>query len=109
MQEAPYKYEKKKVKTVNITLEDGRVFQIDAHKIAHDKATHYMDDDQILYQEEYECVIRDQEDLREWMLNNMNWYELEPVQVGQVKFKDLKDCEISETNYTSEGNNINEK
>lgn len=89
---------KKKVKKVFIKLEDGRTYSILAHAVAHDRATYYAEKDtDTTYQDEYDYVMSDDGDdeLFDWLWNNMNWYEHDPVLEATDEPDDLSDVEVS--------------
>ena len=74
--EKPYKF-------IEVNLADGRIYQIEAHFVAHDRATHYGKSDEFPsfeegYKEEYDFTICNSDELGDWLQNNMNWYELKP-------------------------------
>lgn len=70
---------------IQIELEDGRIYCIDAHKVAHDRATDVAEAGES-YQEQYEHMMTevDGSDLIDWLLNNMDWYELEPRLIRDI-------------------------
>ena len=97
--EKPYKY-------INLSLEDGRVYRIDAHKVAQDRASHYGKSDKYPsfedgYKEEYDYTITSPDELGEWLMNNMDWYELDPQYSGRTEH-DLSDAQVTEKNYYHE-------
>lgn len=94
--EKPYRF-------VDLTLEDGREFRIEAHKIAHDRASHYGNSDEFEsfeegYKEEYDYTICNSDELGEWLFNNMDWYELEPLLL-RINVPDLCDAVVDAKNY----------
>lgn len=82
-------------KQIRITLTDGRIYGIDAEKVAEDYAKTHDDDPDTTYQENFDHCFGDNETLEDWLFNNMNWYELDPVLI-QHFLEPLEDCEILE-------------
>lgn len=92
-----------KVKKIFLKLDDGRIYSIPAHVIAHNRATYYAQKDKdTTYQEEYDFAMRDSYELNDWLWNNMNWYEHGPTLEKEAKIPDLKDAVIDES-WTAEG------
>lgn len=82
-------------KQIRITLADGRVYGIDADKVAHDKAKD-CESQEDSYDIWYSSILANDAELEEWLHNNMNWYELEPVLL-QHFLKPIRDCDIEST------------
>jgi hypothetical protein len=88
---------------IDLTLEDGREYRIEAHKIAHYRANHYGKSSEFPsfqegYKEEYDYTICNSDELGEWLMNNMDWYELEPVLIRH-ELPDLSDARVVAKNY----------
>ena len=74
---------------IRINFPDGSVWFVDANKIAEDRAKYYTQkdfEDGEFPQEEYNdqfaeevrWVLKDDFELIDWMLNNMDWEEIQP-------------------------------
>lgn len=82
-------------KRIHVTLEDGRVYSVPAHAVAHDRATYYAEKDaDTTYEQEYEITASDDYELGDWLLNNMNWYELPDVRAEAIERGDLADVAV---------------
>lgn len=89
----------KPYETIGITLLDGREYRVKAHDVAHDRAEYYVKfDSDTTYQEEYDYCIADSDELGDWLMNNMDWYELNPVLIRH-DVPDLCDAGIYAKNY----------
>jgi len=86
-----------KVKKVYLTLEDGRVYFLPLHVVAHDRATRYAElDKDTTYQEEYDYAMsaEGQDCAMDWLYSNMNWYEHDPTFVSNPVFESIKRVHI---------------
>jgi hypothetical protein len=63
----------------------GWGWEIDAHAIAHHRATYYSSPDRIsgqqsqadsIYEEDYNYTVSDNSELIDWYENNMNWEDI---------------------------------
>lgn len=92
MNNSPVKPTNKRVK---LFLQDGRVFSVSAHVIAHDRATYYAKKDpETTYAYEYAAV--DNSELRDWLLNNMDWWDLAPRQELKHTLTPLSDAIVED-------------
>ena len=82
------------VKRLRYTLKDGRVFDLDAHIVAHDRAVYYAaQDPDTTFQQEYDFTLRDDAELIDWAQNNMDWYEHPVCEVIQMP-KNISDVSV---------------
>jgi hypothetical protein len=89
-------------KRIRITLEDGRVFSVEASAVAHDRASYYAaKDPDTSYQEEYDFTLGDSSELVDWLQNNMNWWEMNPRLEGQKEQPALRDAEVEQIRVVS--------
>lgn len=79
------------MKTIHIHLDNGEVWELQANCVAHSRATYYANQDtkKVTYENdfqfhedwlktfnhEYEVTLNDDEELRDWLTNNMDWNE----------------------------------
>jgi hypothetical protein len=89
---------------IELRLSNDQVYRIEANKIAHDRAKNYMDDDsyespESAYKEEYDYTIGSEEELRDWLLNNMDWYDLDPVFVRDERETRLPRLEVEAMDF----------
>lgn len=92
----PFKY-------IQLKLEDGRIYRIDASKVAHDRAKHYGKSNEYPsfeegYKEEYEFTICNSYELGDWLKSNMDWYDLDPEFLGH-DLLDKSDVSIISKDY----------
>lgn len=73
-------------KILEICFVNGEIWQIDAHIIAHTRATYYAEKDiqdgsatdfDTVYKQEYEHALDDHADLIDYAKNNMDWEDFE--------------------------------
>lgn len=82
-----------KVKKVYLTLEDGRVYFLPLHVVAHDRATYYAERDKdTTYQEEYDYAMSEdgRDCAMDWLFNNMDWFDHNPTFVSNPVFDNIK-------------------
>jgi len=84
------------MKKVKIKLQDGRTYSIDATKVAENRAKHYADDPDSSYESEYKYTLENEDELTDWLFNNMNWYELNPILESSF-LPELSDAEVEES------------
>lgn len=89
----PEKFEK-----VLITVENGDVYSVQAHDIAHDRAAFYEKRDKTTtYGEEYDFAISDRSELLDWLFGNMDWDTMNPKLEEKAPAKKLRDMEVIDT------------
>ena len=66
---------------IQIKLKDGRIYEIEATKVAEDRASYYEEEKDEDFDEVYKETLDDKELLKDWLENNMNWYELDPIHI----------------------------
>lgn len=81
-------------KRIRITLEDGRIYSIEAHVVAHHYATCYARGNGEEYTKLYEGILEENKDLEGWLDTNMNWWEHDPVLERTAVWKPLHKCEV---------------
>jgi hypothetical protein len=85
-------------KIIQIQLDDARIYEIDAHEVAHDRATHYAENDpDTTYESEYEHTMTCRGELEDWLFNNMDWHKCETLVLTQTKFDRPQDRAVLET------------
>jgi len=70
------------MKTINLYTEEGYHFTIEAREIAINRAGYYADREdggQQVFDDEFEYTINDNDELTDWLLNNMNWYDCDTL------------------------------
>lgn len=82
-------------KRIRITLEDGRIYSIAAHAVAHDRATYYANGDMAQYAKEYEHAVTDDDELMDWLIGDMNWWEHDPRLERTSVLKPLRECYVA--------------
>ena len=74
------------MKRVLEITKQGYVFHVDAHAVAHDRATYYAEKDKdTTYQDEYNFTMGDDYELSDWYQNNMGWGKIPSDQKKMVK------------------------
>jgi hypothetical protein len=97
---------KKTKKKIRIYTTCGRVFQIDVHEIADNRAKYYAKKDKdTTYEEEYEFLVGDDFEVKDWLFNQMDWYECSTLIESECIKRDIKSLEIKEV-LVSEGKRI---
>lgn len=89
-----------KTKKVYLTLDDGRVYFLPLHVVAHDRATYYAQRDKdTTYQEEYDYAMSEdgKDCAMDWLYSNMNWYEHEPTFVSNPNFVNIKYAQVDDS------------
>ena len=88
-----------KIKHINLKCDNGVTYQIKAHDVAHDRANYYAKkENETTYEEEYNYAISDEDELYDWLVSNMNWWELKPVAIKTDEL-DFSELEIDEITY----------
>ena len=70
------------VKRIVLQFPSGEVWSIDATEIANNKANYYADKEKTckerndVYSVEYLNTIKNEDELIDWMFNNMNWNDI---------------------------------
>lgn len=73
------------MKYLQVTMENGDVFEIQAHVIAVDRACYYATKEEgeqetearsAIYHSEYNYTIQEDTELVDWVKNNMNWEDV---------------------------------
>lgn len=66
------------VEFIYVKFPDNRVFKIPAEVIADSFAQYYSDkDEDRSYEDEYNFAMEDPYQLHDWLMNNMNWEDVE--------------------------------
>lgn len=85
-------------KMIEIVLTDGRVYHISKHLVADNRAKHYAENDpHTSYQEEYDYTMGETYEATDWLFNQMDWYDLNPILVEDRR-PALKDAEVDDYN-----------
>lgn len=80
--------ETKKAKALRIKFDNGDLFDVPALDIAKNRASHYaqmdldrgeVEDYDTAFQTEIDYAMGDPSELKDWMENNMDWSEIEPI------------------------------
>lgn len=95
----------KQFKKVMIELEDGRLFSVNAQVVAKSRAEYYaqidVKDDPSLkfeevYDKEFAYSISSEDELVDWLENNMNWYDLDPIEEQNGTMPSLSDVDVED-------------
>lgn len=79
---------KKKNKNLILRYHNGAKWAIPVHSIADNRAKYYAEKDPITtYQEEYDYVMRDSYEAKDWFFNNMDWKDVEDLAMEQTSPK----------------------
>lgn len=69
-------------KNLALHYNNGAVWSIPVHFIADNRAKFYVERDvDTTYQEEYDFVMRDHYEAKDWFFNNMDWDQVKDVAV----------------------------
>jgi len=85
------------MKEIRVELEDGRLFAVDAGKVAHSRAKDIADHEEgAVYVDAYQDVLEDDSGMLDWMMNNMDWYETDPKLIRHAVLLPLKDAPLKD-------------
>lgn len=85
------------MKKIIFELGDGRTYSVLADMVARDRATYYAEKDKsTTFEEEYNYTMSSDSELLDWVVNNMNWYDLNPTLEASGSLCDLCDAEIED-------------
>lgn len=88
-------YEKKSNKKIIIVTECHRRFSIDAHEVIDHRSKHYAENDSdTTYDEEYQYLINEEYEIKDWLFGNMDWYECKSLVELPVIKRELSTLDI---------------
>lgn len=90
-------------KLIYIDTTEHRTFTIEAHEVIDHRSKYYASrDSDTSYQEEYQFLLEDDDEVTDWLFNNMDWYECETLKERRSVNSELSDLEVL-ASYVSEG------
>ena len=86
------------MKKISLVTECHRRFTIEAREVAINRANYYdREDVDATFEGEFNYTMENEDEITDWLVNNMNWYECTTLLELERPPVDLSDLEIDDT------------